>query len=63
MLILLWGLLPASALSASLLVREIAVEGMVHTQESRIREEIQVELGQDLARWEVQQVLRESGSV
>ncbi len=59
MLVLVLGLLPSSAFSAELVIREIRVEGMVHTLESRIREEIRVEVGQDLSRWDVQLLLRD----
>ena len=55
---LFFGLWPPSAFSAGLLIRDLRIEGVVHTQEAQIREAIQVEVGQDLSQWDVQLVLR-----
>lgn len=58
-LFFLWILLPAQAFAAELFIREIRIEGTVHTREAQLREAIQVQPGQDVARWDVQQLLRD----
>lgn len=57
--LLILGMIPMIGWSAGLPIEEIRVEGTFHVPESKIREAIQIQIGQDLSRYDVQILLRE----